>query len=285
MSESVMLQNIRSALCVPLIQHGQIIGIIYLDVLGRTKAFRDADLELLVALAGPASMQIQNALYMKRLNRSYWDTIQVLAQAVDARDPYTIGHNLRVSRFAVAAATFMAWPEEKVHLVELAGILHDIGKIGISDTILLKKGPLSKAESRDMKRHPEIGAKMISGIEFLQPVIPFILYHHEMWDGNGYPYGLKGTDIPEEGRLMAVCDAFDAMLTSRPYRKGLKPESALQELVRKKNQQFDPEFVQALMSSWDPDLINQFPLGKGKERFFLSRSETNLVIPSIGIKS
>ena len=168
------------------------------------KAFTEGDLELLISIAGPASIQIQNALYLGQLKRSYRDTIRALAKAVDARDPYTVGHNWRVSRLAVAVASSLGWSVDEVGTAELGGILHDIGKIGIPDSIFLKSEKLAEEEWQIMKQHPEIGAKMVAGIDFLEPVLPYILYHHEHWDGNGYPYGLKQNEIPEEGRLLLV---------------------------------------------------------------------------------
>ena len=250
LSESISLDKIRSALCVPLIRQNEVIGVIYLDASSQVKAFTEDDLELLISIAGPASVQIQNALYLGKLKRSYRDTIRALAKAVDARDPYTVGHNWRVSRLAVAVASSLGWSEDKLGTAELGGILHDIGKIGIPDSIFLKSEKLADEEWRIMKQHPEIGARMVAGIDFLEPVLPFILYHHEHWDGKGYPYGLKENEIPEEGRLLLVCDAFDAMTTTRPYRKGLDPELAIEELRQKKGIQFDPMYVNAFITAW-----------------------------------
>ncbi len=256
-AESISIEDIRSALCVPLIQKNETIGIIYLDVSGLKEAFTEDDLDLLMAIAGPASIQIQNALYVTQLKQSYWETIQALANAIEARDSYTIGHNWRVSRFAMAIASSLGWSEEEIYIVKQGGILHDIGKIGVSDSILLKDGNLEEDEFRAMKRHPEIGAKMISGIKFLRPVMPYVLHHHELWDGNGYPYGLKQEDIPFESRLLAVCDAFDAMTTDRPYRKGLDPEVALKELTRYRKIQFDPNVVDAFLQAWKTGKISE----------------------------
>lgn len=250
LSESVSLDKIRSALCVPIIRQNEVIGVIYLDASSQVKAFTEGDLELLISIAGPASIQIQNALYLGQLKRSYRDTIRALAKAVDARDPYTVGHNWRVSRLAVAVASSLGWSVDEVGTAELGGILHDIGKIGIPDSIFLKSEKLAEEEWQIMKQHPEIGAKMVAGIDFLEPVLPYILYHHEHWDGNGYPYGLKQNEIPEEGRLLLVCDAFDAMTTTRPYRNGLDPELAIEELRERKGIQFDPMYVNAFITAW-----------------------------------
>jgi len=251
LSESISIDRIRSALCVPLIQRNEVIGIIYTDAPTQVKAFTEQDLDLLTSIAGPASVQIQNALYLGQLKRSYKDTIRALAKAVDARDPYTVGHNWRVSRLVVTLASFLDWSKEEIGNAELGGILHDIGKIGIPDSIFLKREKLAEEEWQIMKQHPEIGAQMIAGIDFLEQFIPYILYHHEHWDGSGYPYGLKQEVIPKEGRLLLVCDAFDAMTTTRPYRKALEPEVAIEELRRGMTKQFDPRYVNAFMNAWD----------------------------------
>ncbi|UCG20003.1 MAG: FHA domain-containing protein [Deltaproteobacteria bacterium] len=255
LSESISLDKIRSALCVPLIRQNEVIGIIYLDARSQVKAFTEGDLELLISIAGPASIQIQNALYLGQLKRSYRDTIRALAKAVDARDPYTVGHNWRVSRLALAVASSLGWSAEELGTAELGGILHDIGKIGIPDSIFLKSEKLVDEEWQIMKQHPEIGVKMVAGIDFLEPVLPYILYHHEHWDGGGYPYGLKQEEIPEEGRLLLVCDAFDAMTTTRPYRNGLDPELAIEELRQKKGIQFDPMYVNGFITAWKKGTI------------------------------
>jgi putative nucleotidyltransferase with HDIG domain len=252
------LDQIRSALCVPLIQNGEVIGIIYLDVANERTAFKEDDLDLLMAVAGPASVQVQNTLYVTQLKKSYLDTIRALANAVEARDRYTIGHHRRVSRLATVLAGALGWSDHRVRLAELGGILHDIGKIGISDTIMLKREPLDqKEEKRMMQRHPEIGARMIMGIDFLRPIIPFVLYHHESYEGGGYPFGLKGKEIPQEGRLLAVCDAFDAMTSTRPYRKRLEPHVAIEELRRGMESQFDPHFVQSFVEAWEAGKVDR----------------------------
>lgn len=258
LSESISIEDIRSALCVPLIQNQETIGIIYLDVSGQKKAFTDDDLDMLMAIAGPASVQVQNALYVDQLKNTYWDTIQVLANAIEARDSYTIGHNRRVSSFAMIVATYLGWPEEDIRIVEQGGILHDIGKIGVADSILLKTGRLEEEEQQNMRRHPEIGAQMIKGIDFLRPVIPYVLSHHERWDGGGYPLGLKGPEIPAEGRLLAVCDAFDAMTSTRPYRKKMSTDHAIEEVFVNKGKQFDPKVVDAFFRAWHSGKIANF---------------------------
>lgn len=183
------------------------------------------------------------------------DAVQALTQAVNVKDSYTVGHCWRVSRLAVTLASSLDWPEEEIGVVELAGVLHDIGKIAIIDTVLHKQDRLEGEELRAIRLHPEIGARMIMGFKSLKLVIPYILYHHERWDGSGYPYRLMGNDIPPEGRLMALCDAFDAMTTSRPYRAALKIDAAIQELVKNRASQFDPRFLDAFSVAWESGLM------------------------------
>ena len=176
---------------------------------------------------------------------AYYHVIIALANSIEARDSYTISHTLRVTRIAESIAKYIDWSKDKIKQIRLGGILHDIGKIGIKDTILQKPGKLTLREKEEMQKHPEIGANLVKKIKFLKPVIPFILSHQERFDGKGYPYKLKAKQIPIEGRLMAVADAFDAMTSNRPYRKAMDREKALQELISNKGKQFDPEMVDA----------------------------------------
>jgi HD-GYP domain-containing protein (c-di-GMP phosphodiesterase class II) len=146
----------------------------------------------------------------------------------------------------------------------MGGILHDVGKIAVPDQILNKPGPLTKDEFAVMKKHPETGKRMLEGIEFLRPALPYVLYHHEQYDGSGYPYGLKGEEIPFEGRLLAVADTFDAIISDRPYRKGASFEKALDELVKFSGRQFDPAVVNAFVSVWENNVLDLEFLATGK---------------------
>jgi len=173
------------------------------------------------------------------------DTLRVLANAIEARDQYTIGHTWRVCRFAQALARELEWDESEINQIEIGGLLHDIGKIGVDDGILRKPEPLNDEEYKRMKDHPELGAKMLSNIDFLKPYMPYILFHQERYDGKGYPMQLKGKEIPREGRLLAVADAFDAMTSDRPYRTGFAPKKAVDEIESLAGQQFDPDMAAA----------------------------------------
>ena len=242
-SDSIVHQGIRSALCVPVIHSGETLGAIYLDSIDTKSAFSKDDLQMLTAMAAPAAVQIRNLQYLEKLSFAYLDTIRGLASAIEARDAYTVGHTKRVTRILLLLVDHMNWSPKQKKQAEMGGILHDIGKIGVEDAILRKQGALTESEFEKMRFHPEFGAKMIKDIGFLQPVVPYISHHHERWDGKGYPNKIQGRDIPIEGRLIAVPDAFDAMTSHRPYRKNLFPQEAKAEIIKHRGTQFDPDVV------------------------------------------
>lgn len=178
-------------------------------------------------------------------------TVITLAKAIEKRDYYTGGHTDRVTAYAIKTAEQLNWSKERITTLELAGHLHDVGKIGVPDAVLNKPGKLTAEEFEMMKAHPEIGEQIIRGIDFLEVMVPYVLYHHERYDGKGYPKGLSGEEIPIEGRLLAVSDTFDAMTSSRPYRSGVDPEAAIHEIKRCSGTQFDPDIVGAFLEVWN----------------------------------
>lgn len=177
------------------------------------------------------------------LEATYDQTLASLTSALDARDRETEGHSMRVTQLAVKLGEILSYSAEQLKILERGSILHDIGKIGISDTILHKPGPLTEDEWKIMRLHPDIGAKIVEGIPFLEDTIPLIRHHQERWDGTGYPGKLKGTDIPELARLFAVIDAFDALTSNRPYRQKISKEEALEYLKEMSGIHFDPFMV------------------------------------------
>jgi putative two-component system response regulator len=190
--------------------------------------------------------RIRAQLYLKRLTDQLENTesvIFMLAQAVEAKDPYTEGHLQRIRHYAEQLAVACGLTADEVRAVRYGGILHDIGKIGVRDTILLKPGPLTPEEIVEMRRHPEIGAQIISQMRFARRIMPIILGHHERWDGSGYPQQLRGEDIPIGARIIAVVDAYDAMMTDRPYRPAIGRAEAFDQLRAGRNTQFDPDLV------------------------------------------
>jgi response regulator RpfG family c-di-GMP phosphodiesterase len=179
----------------------------------------------------------------RELEITYDQTLGALSSALDARDRETEGHSLRVARIACQLGLQIGLTIEQAKTLERGAILHDIGKIGISDTILLKPGPLTPPEWEMMRLHPDIGARIIEGIPFLKDALPVIRYHQERWDGSGYPIGLKGNDIPLMARIFAIVDAFDALTTERPYRKPIPVLEAVGYLREQAGILFDPALV------------------------------------------
>ncbi len=178
---------------------------------------------------------------------AHLQTVTMLANVIEARDPYTAGHLERVQRLALNLALALNWNAEDIAVLEFGAILHDIGKIAIPSQVLKKTGPLDKEEWKLMRQHPEIGAKMLERVDHLRSAIPYVLCHHEWWNGSGYPVGLKGLKIPREGRLLAIVDAYDAMTTNRPYHDSMSPVDALDELTRYRGIYFDPDMVDAFI--------------------------------------
>ena len=181
------------------------------------------------------------------LEKAYLDTIGILRQTVEAKDPYTRGHSDRVSEFAVLIGTKMGLDEKTIHILKIGGLFHDIGKIGIPDSILLKESKLSDDEYSQIKNHPTIGAHILGNATVFQDIIPIVKYHHERYDGRGYPSQLAGTDIPLIARITAVADAFDAMTSKRTYRDSLPIEKVKEEIERCSGTQFDPEIAKLFL--------------------------------------
>jgi len=175
----------------------------------------------------------------------YFETIKALSNAVEAKDKYTIGHSYRVADYAVGIAEQMGLSGNKVDQIKTAAILHDIGKIGVADSILNKPGHLEESEYTAIQQHPQIGAKILSEVDFLAEVSNIIKYHHERYDGKGYPEGLTAAEIPIEASILSVADAFDAMTSDRPYRKAMDQSVAARILIKESGTQFNPIVVRA----------------------------------------
>lgn len=192
----------------------------------------------------------------KQLRELYESAIRSLAAVVDARDTYTSGHSSRVSDFAVAIGKKIELPDNEIEVLRFAGLLHDIGKIGIDDKILRKKGPLNDVERAKMMEHPAKGVAILEEVHAFKELIPIIKYHHERYDGNGYLEGLQGENIPLGSRIMAVADAFDAMTSNRSYRAALPVEEALSRLISGRGSQFDPMLVDVFVAMIEQQEVN-----------------------------
>jgi putative nucleotidyltransferase with HDIG domain len=187
----------------------------------------------------------------EKLERSYLESIETLRYTVEAKDQYTRGHSDRVSEYSVLIGNKLGLPRSDLETLRLGGLLHDIGKIGISDTILTKPGKLTDEEYNEIKKHPVIGKNILSNAEIFKEILPIVLYHHERYDGKGYPYGLADKDIPFLARIISVADAFDAMTSKRSYRNELDIEYVKEEIKSKIGTQFDPVVATAFL-----DIIN-----------------------------
>jgi len=197
--------------------------------------------KLLDTVVRERSKELETAyLKLKAANRQ---ALLGLAEAIEAKDPYTKGHCGRVAAYAMALARECHYPETELEALEFAAFLHDIGKIGVRDAVLLKPGPLDEEEWKHMKIHPEVGYEIASKIDMLRPTMAAIRNHHERWDGRGYPDGLAGEEIPLSARIVCLADAFDAMATDRPYKRALTLEECYTQLRRNRGVQFDPRLV------------------------------------------
>lgn len=183
----------------------------------------------------------------KNIVRSYEETVKALIKTIDAKDHYTSSHSEHVAGRSIKIAKIIGLSEDEIAIIHRAANMHDIGKIGIDEAILRKNGPLNDEEFREMKKHPGIGTSIVQQVQFLTELIPVILHHHERYDGKGYPYGLKGDEIPVEARIVSISDAVDAMQHARPYRGSLPREKILQELDENAGTQFDPVIVDMIL--------------------------------------
>ncbi len=239
-------------LCVPIVRRERTIGVLTLVRDQELRKFRVSEIRMVEEMAAQAALAVEQTTtvakmrsYANQLELSYDSTLKVLMAALDAKDSGTQGHSERVSRLTVAVAREMGLPKEKLIDIERGALLHDIGKIGVSDEVLRKPDQLTEREWEEMQQHPLLAGLMISKVEFLEGALSILVYHHERYDGAGYPFGLQGEAIPLEARIFAVVDSFDAMTSDRPYRKAQSPGDALREIQRNAGIQFDPKVVEA----------------------------------------
>src|SRR5574344_1991703 len=188
---------------------------------------------------------------VKDLSELFYKTIKSIAFALDAKDKYTHGHSLRVTVYSLALAKALDLPDDILEEIETAGLLHDVGKIAIPEKILLKPGKLTEEEFNIIKSHPELGEKLVEGIEKLRIISSWLKSHHERYDGKGYPTGLKGEEIPLSSRIIALADTYDAMTSTRAYRSALPHDAAMQEIKRCSGSQFDPKLAELFISISD----------------------------------
>lgn len=273
--DSIDLGGVRpaSSLCVPILFHDQVRGVICANRLDHKKPFSYKDMQMLQVMASQTATAIDNVTLMDGLRANNYAIVRSLAEAVEVKDPYTAGHCDFVARYSTIIAKAMGLPDKEVEEIKIGAILHDVGKIGISEEILSKVTKLSAEEFEIMKQHPINGAKIVDPLKLPRNCLYVIKYHHERPDGKGYPYNLSDEEIYTGAKIVAVADTFDAMTSNRPYRNGLPIEQVIKELKRCSGTQFDPIVIDTFMAIL-PDMI-----AKGQLRPHLcptARSETNV---------
>ena len=232
---------------IPLKNNDKSFGVLNVHISRSDETFTDYDLKFLNLLAGESAITLENIKLYESIENFYLEMVQTLARVIDAKDAYTGDHAGRARKKARHVAKKLHMPEQMIRYVEYAALLHDIGKIGIEGSILTKPGRLNADEYAEIKKHPSIGHQILSPINFLGPVAQMVLYHQEWYNGMGYPQGLKGEEIPLGARIVATIDAWDAMMSDRPYRKALTIEQAINELKKGSGTQFDPKVVEAFL--------------------------------------
>jgi HD-GYP domain-containing protein (c-di-GMP phosphodiesterase class II)/pSer/pThr/pTyr-binding forkhead associated (FHA) protein len=250
-AKSIAEGSMASVLCVLLHTPRRRLGVLHLDRSPWQKPFTMADLRLANALAANVSAGIECAQLFRKQRDLFLNTITILAQAVELRDQYTGGHTQRVSAYSLLLAEQLQMSKSDLELIRTGTPLHDIGKIGIDDAILRKPDRLTPEEFEQMKLHTIKGDEIIQTIPDLAPIRPIIRSHHERWDGKGYPDGLGGEAISPLARVVSLADAFDAMTSDRPYRKGMAPAEAFAEIRKMTGTQFDPVFAVAFLAMQD----------------------------------
>jgi putative nucleotidyltransferase with HDIG domain len=224
----------------------RIVGVLDLSRAPDQPGFDQDDRTLLTICASQIAASLDNSRLYRQLKQQNIEMIAALAASIDARDPYTAGHSMQVMRYAVRLGEVIGLDAARIEALRYGGLLHDIGKIGVPDAILLKPASLSPEEMEIMRAHAVIGVEIVRGVKALRPVLPVIRHHHERIDGTGYPDGLSGDRIPLEARIMAIADAYDTMTSERAYRRAMTQDEAIAELRRCRGVQ------------WDADLVDRF---------------------------
>ena len=239
---------VRSILCVPLVTDGRGIGMLIASDKRSGEEFWSHDIKLMSVLALEVASSIKKAQLYEEMSEMFIHTVEALASAIDAKDPYTYGHSNRVARFSTAICEEMGMSKKEVREVELAAILHDIGKIGTPERILQKPGRLTAEEMARIQEHPAKGAHILANIMELRDIITWIRHHHEWYDGHGYPDRIAAEEIPVQARILSIADTFDAMTSDRPYRKGMQAEEAIRIMEESTGSQFDPGILRVFRS-------------------------------------
>src|SRR3954454_10982325 len=233
-------------LAVPLMRQEQVLGCLF-GIDKKSGEFDSVDSKLLNSIANESAIYLENAMLFEDVHGLMMGLLHSLTSAVDAKDAYTCGHSERVALVSRHLALQMGLGDRDVEQIYMAGLLHDVGKIGVPEAVLQKAGKLTNEEFEQIKRHPAIGARILQDVKQIREIIPGVLHHHERYDGKGYPAGLAGHNIPLMGRIICLADYFDAMTSNRTYRRALPLEVALSEIRRCSGTQFDPALAEAFL--------------------------------------
>lgn len=242
-SDIIDVKKIKEIMFVPIKLKNKKIGLI---TVGTSIRFNIRQKNLLSSAANIAANSLENARLYNLSRQHFVETVNALIAAIEAKDKYTEGHSFRVSKYAVILAENLGLSKEHVDEIRIAGILHDVGKIGIPDAILSKPGKLSEEEFELVKKHPKISNRILESVGLSERTLNAIAYHHERWDGKGYPFGINNEELSIEAQIISVADAFDAMTSNRAYRAAMSEKDALKEIIRNKDSQFSPSVVNAL---------------------------------------
>ncbi|MCD6539434.1 MAG: HD domain-containing protein [Candidatus Omnitrophica bacterium] len=246
--------------------------LIFINVLGlitlkktKSKYFEDTERKLLILLIEEISLVVRNFQLYEEHRKTIIGTIRALTQFLNKYSPSSVIHTQLTQKILKELAKIIPLTQQQLTSLEYAALLHDTGKIDIPQTLLKKNTPLSREEIEIIKKHPRKGAEILKNLQALRPVIPIILYHHEKYDGSGYPSGLKKKQIPLEARILSVIDAFDAMFFGRPYKKSLTLEKCIKELEKNKGKQFDPQVVDSFIKVLNTKRIKKYLKGRSQK--------------------
>jgi len=247
-------KGLSSLLTVPIRVKDKVIGWVNVYSYRQNYHFSEGQAKLMVILADRAAQAIDNARLYQNLRRTFRETIEGLVSALEAKDKYTSGHSRRVTEFALLVGRAIRLSPEELEKIEWAGLLHDIGKIGIRLEALNKPGKITQQEHEMFKDHSIMAKQILEQIHFLKEIVPLVYHHHENYDGSGYPDRIKGTQIPLGARILAIADTYDAMTSDRPYRKAMDQKNAVRELRRCADTQFDPGLVEVFIKELERNL-------------------------------
>ncbi|MFW6189540.1 MAG: HD domain-containing phosphohydrolase [Planctomycetota bacterium] len=269
-SESIVSQNIQSIMCVPLRDGEGPVGVLYVDRIIGSDPFSQRELKLLTAIGNQAGIAIRRAQLSRQVESLFRDAMRTVINLIEVKDEYTYGHSERVTGVALAISELCGLDKSVARDIELAGLLHDVGKLAIKLDVLQKPASLTDSEYEDVKKHPVVGEQILKDVENAENIAKAVRYHHEWWDGKGYPDGLSGEDIPLLARILAIADAFDSMTAGRPYKRPMTEEEIRKEFRDGAGTQFDPvigeRFVAALQNDGDfRRQINVIYRRKGQE--------------------